>query len=461
MSYFRSYFEKNNTLLKDSSVNTAKNPNTELVYGSTFSKFLFKVDFNTLKEKVNNGDLVVNSNTRHTLHLTNTIFGDESFRGGDSPNGGFRTNSLDLIVFRIPEFWDEGVGFDYKNPVYDFSIGNLTYDERASNWFYRTTLNEWTTSGVYDTTPTIITGYSGSEIHMDNGNEDIDFDVTNYVNGVLSGTTDHGLGIAFALLYQDLKPASDQSVAFFTKYTQTFFEPYVESNFDDIISDDRQSFTEKINQNLYLYITKGTNYYNLDNLPTVDITDSLGQVIPGLSGLTSTHVKKGIYKVTFGLDGVTCDGKRFFHDKWKNLSVNGIPISNVIQKFIPKPFSSEFTIGENPTELQRYSIQYFGIKQLEKIKRGEIRKVVVTFRSIDAPKTILFDEVFYRIYVEEGRTQVIIHDWTKIDKTNENSFHLDTSYFIPRQYYMEIKGKTHTEEIFYKESISFEIVSEK
>jgi hypothetical protein len=87
--------------------------------------------------------------------------------------------------------------------------------------------------------------------------------------------------------------------------------------------------------------------------------------------------------------------------------------------------------------------------------------VIVSFRSIDAPKTILFDDVFYRLYIEEGRTQVVVHDWTKIDKTNENSFHFDTSYFIPRQYFMEIKGRTHTEEIFYKESINFEIVSEK
>jgi hypothetical protein len=461
MSYFRSYFEKNNTLIKDSSVNTAKNPNTELVYGSTFSKFILKVDFNTLKEKVNNSDLVVDSNTRHTLHLTNTIFGDESLKGGDAPNGGLRTNSFDLIVFKIPEFWDEGVGFDYKNPEYVFSAGNLTYDERASNWYYRTTLNQWTTSGVYDTSPLIITGHSGSEIHMDNGNEDIDFDITDYVNGVLSGNTDYGLGIAFAPLYQDFKPVSDQSVAFFTKYTQTFFEPYVQTYFDDIISDDRLSFTEKIHQNLYLYVTKGTNYFNLDSTPVVDITDTFGNVIPGLGNLTTTLVKKGIYKVTFGLDGVTCDGKRFFNDKWKLLSIDGVSISDVTQKFIPKPFSSEFTLGENPTEVQRYAVQFFGVRQLEKIKKGEIRKVVVKFKSIDVAKTILFDEVYYRIYILEGRTQVDVHDWTKIDKTNENSFHLDTSYFIPRQYYIEIKGKTHTEEIFYKESISLEIVSEK
>ena len=48
-----------------------------------------------------------------------------------------------------------------------------------------------------------------------------------------------------------------------------------------------------------------------------------------------------------------------------------------------------------------------------------------------------------------------------MDTTNENSFILDTSSYIPREYFIEIKGKTHTEEIFYKEHIKFEIISEK
>ena len=87
--------------------------------------------------------------------------------------------------------------------------------------------------------------------------------------------------------------------------------------------------------------------------------------------------------------------------------------------------------------------------------------MVITFRSINTPKNQLFDEVFYRMYIKEGRTQVIIHDWSQIDVTNENSFTLDTSIYIPREYYIEIKGKTHTEEIFYDDEIKFEIVSEK
>jgi pectate lyase len=98
----------------------------------------------------------------------------------------------------------------------------------------------------------------------------------------------------------------------------------------------------------------------------------------------------------------------------------------------------------------------------EKIKRGDIRKVVITIRSIEMAKTIILDELYYRIYILEGRTQINIHDWTLIDKTNnENSFHFDTSFYIPREYHIEFKGKTHTEEIQYKEPIHFEIVSEK
>lgn len=456
MSYFRSYFDKNNTILKDSYVNTAKNPNTEIFYGDGFSKFLFKVDLSQLKAKIDDGTYVIDTNTTHKLRLINTIFGDESFKGQKRGTERQRTTSFDLILFKISEFWDEGVGFDYVYG-YDYTSGNETYDERPSNWYNRTSLDAWTSAGVYSTSPVII-----ETIHFDNGNENIDVDITDYVNGiVVSGNTNHGLGLAFAVAYQDLKPESEQSVSFFTKYTQTFFEPYVETFFDDRIDDDRDNFIADVEQNLYLYITKGTNFYDLDSLPTVDILDSNNNEIPSLTGLTTTKIRKGIYKVSFGLSGQLCDGRRFYFDKWKGLELDGISIDDVTQKFVPKPYTSLFTVGTNQTELQRYSIQFFGLSLNEKIKKGELRKVVVSIRSLDFPKTILFDEVYYRVYIKEGRTSVNIFDWTKLDKTNENSFYLDTSILIPREYWIEIKAKTHTEEIFYKDVIKFEIISEK
>ncbi len=457
MSYFRSYFEKNNTILKDSQVNTSKNPNTELIYGSTFSKFIFKVDFTELKAKVSSGEFVVTSGTTHTLHLTNTIFGDETLLRQKNGRGRDRTTSFDLIIFKVPEFWDEGIGFDYEDQVFDFTDGNNTFDERPSNWFNRTTLDKWTADGIYSNNPVII-----KTIHFDNGNEDIKADITNYVNGIIvSGNTDHGMGLAFSVLYQDIESEVDQSVAFFTKYTQTFFEPFVETHFEDTINDNRQNFIENVNQNLYLYVTKGNNFYNLGTLPSVDITDASGSVLPGLGNLTTTKVRKGIYKVTFGLNGLLCDGKRFYYDKWKGLIIDGTGIDPVVQKFVPKPYTYNFTVGENVKELERYSVQFFGIKLNEKIKRGETRKIVTTFRSIDVPKSELFNEVYYRIYIREGKTNVNVFDWTLLDKTNENSFMLDTSYLIPREYYLEIKGKKHNEFIYYNDVIKFEIISEK
>lgn len=464
MSYFRSYFEKNNTIIKDSLVNTAKNPTTEIFYGTGFSKFIFKIDLTDLQNKIDSGDLVIDSNTKHYLKMTNTIFGDETFLGATRGTGRERTNSFDMILFEIPQFWDEGLGFDYEDGAFDFTVGNKTFDERPSNWINRTTLSSWNTPGIYSNNPTILSGSTHIDglIHFDNGNENLNVDITNYVNGILlSGNTNNGLGLAFSVPYQDVESEIDRSVAFFTKYTQTFFEPFVESIFDDNIDDNRNNFVEKLNQNLYLYVTKGSNFYDLDNLPEVDILDSNSTIITGLTGFTATKIKKGVYKITFALTGVVCDGKKFFYDKWKDLSIDGISLNDVTQKFIPKPYTNAVTIGSNPTGYVRYAIQFYGIKQNEKIKRGELRKIVVNFKSINDIKNILLDEAYYRMFIKEGKTEVIVHEWTKIDKTNENSFVLDTSFYIPREYWIEIKANVNSDEIFYDEYIKFEIVSEK
>ena len=457
MTYYRTYFQKNNTIIEGSTVNTAKNPNTEIFYGEKTSKFIFKVNIDPLKSKISNGDLVLDDNTKHTLHLTNTIFGDEALLNQINGKGRERTSSFDLVIFKLSEFWDEGVGFDYDKGI-DFTYGNDTYSQRPSNWFYRTALDLWSEEGIYTgLTPSII-----STIHFDNGNEDISTDITPYINDILTGnTTDYGLGIAFDSSYFSLNYGYDQSVAFFSKYTQTFFEPFVETLFEDTISDDRQNFTIDAENNLYLYVTKGSNYYDLDELPLVDILDSTSTPISGLTGLVATKVKKGIFKVTFGISGEICDKVKFFYDKWNNILIDDNLLPDVIQKFIPKPYSASFTIGANPTELERYSIQFFGVNLNEKIKRGDNRKIVITFRSINQQTSVLFDDVYYRIYIKEGRTQVNVFEWTQLDKTNENSFILDTSFMIPREYWVEIKAKTHGEEIFYRDEIKFEIISEK
>ncbi len=463
MSYYRSYFKKNNTIIKYVNTNTAKNPNTDIFYGPGFSKFIFQLDLDNLRKKVASGDtvnadLVIDNNTKHILHLTNTIFGDEALLGKDRGAGKRRAVSFDLLLFVIPEEWDEGVGFDYEY-VYDYTTGNLTWDLRPSNWYYRTTEYPWSEEGIYTGTPVTL-----STIHFDNGNENIAVDITDYINQVLSGTTEHyGLGLAFPPAYETNFTTLEtyQSVSFFTKYTQTFWEPYLESIFDDRIDDNRDEFYVDIgNRNLYLYVNYMGNPYNLDELPIVNIKDSEDEYIQ--TNLPVTHVKTGVYKVSFGLIGSVCDGKQFFYDEWCNLIINGIDLNCVTQKFIPKPYTDFYSIGQNLTAIDKYAIQFYGVSLNEKIKRGSTRKIVVTFKSIDNPlKTILLDEVYYRVYVKEGRTQVNVWEWTQMDKTNENSFMLDTSYMIPREYWIEIRGVINGEDTYYKNEIKFEIVSEK
>lgn len=267
--------------------------------------------------------------------------------------------------------------------------------------------------------------------------------------------------MAFSVPYQDIVSDVEKSVSFFTKYTQTFFEPFVESVFYDNVEDNRYNFVEGTTQKLYLYVTKNNNYYNLDTEPSVNIYDSTNTIISGLSGLTATHIRKGVYEVEFAITGLTCDGKKFFYDEWINLSIDNAILNNITQKFVPKPITNKYNFGNDLTETKRYKIQFYGIKQNEAIIRGEIRKVFLYFKSIDTSINNVIDEAHYRIFIKEGRTNVIVHDWTLLDKTNENYFLLDTSYFIPREYHVEFKGKIYGEEIFYNDYIKFEIISEK
>jgi hypothetical protein len=90
---------------------------------------------------------------------------------------------------------------------------------------------------------------------------------------------------------------------FFTKYTQTFWEPYLETIFDDTIDDNRENFFIDVPRKLYLYVDHMSNRFDLDeDYRVVDILDSAGLTLSrALSGLTATKIRKGVYEVTFGL----------------------------------------------------------------------------------------------------------------------------------------------------------------
>ena len=148
----RTYIEKNNTIIKNSEVNTGRNPIAELYYGgqestTDYTRHLLYFDVEGLQEKYNNGEFGDLSKLTHTLRMCKfTLIEIYTLKKVDEKQ---RTSSFDLLLFRVNQDWDEGTGYDYQRLVKLESDNNITYVETASNWFNATTLTPWSQEGVY------------------------------------------------------------------------------------------------------------------------------------------------------------------------------------------------------------------------------------------------------------------------------------------------------------------------
>ncbi len=191
----RTYFSKNNTIVKNSNVNSGLNPIAELFYGGSgvYSRFLFQIDETRLQGLYNDGTYPDLTKLKHTLRLTNTgAFDTDLLNQGVGSKA--RTTSFDLIVFKIDQPWDNGTGYDLEPQ--EFICGDSALICGYSNWYNPQNGISWSGgNGVYSGSPSGIT--VGTQ-HFDKGNENIEIDVTDYVNGLLTGDTNNGLGLAFA-----------------------------------------------------------------------------------------------------------------------------------------------------------------------------------------------------------------------------------------------------------------------
>jgi len=484
MSINNSYFSKNNTLISNSLTNTGRNPVTELFYGSLatsqypngFSRFIFDLDLSLLQEKVSDGTIstTCNDTMTHTLRMVNTSTFNLEELNTTTSQGRLRATSFDLILFRIPnnQLWDEGVGYDFADLIYDYSNSDKNFSTRPSNWIQTTTLSGWTSQGIYNNNNSGSTPYSALTIvdtqHFQFGNENVSFDMTSEINSILTGglTGVTGWGIAYLPQIENLTGLTENyEVQFFTRHTQTFYEPFLETNYNDIIEDDRNSFSlGKVNK-LYLYLYEDGNPINLDLLPSVSISDANGTPIPGLSTSSSLVVcqrTKGVYEVTItALLGYKTPCS--FYDVWSNLYINGFPIDPITNSFTLYPFKKSVQIGTTTQDPKIYGFDYFGIKQDEKIYNTDIRKVGVVIKQAYTTNKILPNvNAYYRVYVREGQTEVQVQDWTKINRTpNEYYFIFDTRDKIPNEYYIDMKVISSGEINTYKKQIKFQIVNLK
>ena len=502
MSINLSYFSRNNTLISNSRTNTGRNPVVELFYGTTldfaapagFARFIFDLDLSLLQTKLSDGTISSGCTTAmtHTLKMTNTCSFDFETTNGFSTTGRRRATSFDLILFRIPktsgstgapQYWDEGVGYDYiegnttintprSSTIPNYVVDDKAFSDRPSNWFRTTTLSGWSTNGIYknDNTGTGSTiNFSALTIidtqHFEFGNEDIEFDMTDEINSILYGNLQGvtGWGVVFYPQLENITGLTENySVAFFSRHTQTFYQPFLKTTYNDLILDDRNLFSQNKTNKLYLYVYDNGVPVNLDLPPLVSIYDNDDLPLLGFTGLTSCLKTKGVYEITLSaITGYTSICQ--FTDVWSGIVLNGVTLPNITNDFILYPYSSSIQIGTESRDPSIFGFDFYGIKQDEKILNTDIRKVgVVIKKAFTSQQPLEKIEAYYRIYVREGQTEVQVQDWTRVNKTpNEYYFIFDTRDKIPNEYFIDIKLNISGQVDTFKRSLKFQIVDKK
>jgi hypothetical protein len=480
-------------------VNTGRNPVIQLNFGASdflvpnygYTRFIFNLNLGLLEEMIDTGTISTGctSAMTHTLKMTNTSSFDNELLNTVMSDTRRRATSFDLILFRIPKYsgstgspqeWDEGVGYDYN----DFNIAQnsaqggsapltyvdpRSYSTRPSNWYQTTTISGWSQNGIYNNKNQGVVNYSGLTIvarqHFELGNEDLNMDMTSEINGILTGslTGVTGWGLAYLPQIENITGLTDSySVAFFSRHTQTFYQPYLLTTYDDLIQDDRNQFLKNQQNKLYLYVYQNGDYVNLDSDPTVRIEDRNGVAVNGMATLSTCLRTKGIYEVIVpnSFTGATpCQ----YYDVWSGLTINGQSLPNVTNSFTLQQYTAGIQIGSLSKEPQKFGFNFYGILQNEQILNTDIRKVGVTIKKAYTGQQMLLDvSAFYRVYVKEGTTEVQVQDWTPINRTpNEYYFIFDMRDKIPNQYFVDIQVNTSGEKDTYKKQLTFSIVNVK
>ena len=460
MSLFRTSFQKNNTLIQNNELNVSQNPVGEISYGTldaTVSRIIFKVDLDSLIDKIIADGIDLDRVKSHKLKFTNTIAQRPDLLGGLSYSQGIeRASSFELELFEITEDWDEGSGYEFH--FNDDALINLP--KQASNWYYKKTGSSWINAGAYGTGTT---GMSASTViatqYFEKGNENIEIDITDYINQlILSGNTSNSMGLKMNDQIEVIETLKRRSVAFHLKGTNTFFEPFIETEFDDEIKDDRNFFYMDKDNDLYLYSNKGDVSFS-SGVTIYDFNGEVYGVVP-ISGIT--RVKTGVYKITVNIPSDSYPDAVIFNDVWSI-------IQNGKEKQISNDFylinsDSFYSFGmSNRLNPDNFHFSFFGIKSGEYLKRGTKRRIDVNVKELyKNPDNNLPLDLEYRLFIKQtSNVQIDVIPFTTVNRTAGGyEFILDTSWLIPQDYYLELKISDGT--VFStKEAIGFTIVSDE
>ena len=111
--------------------------------------------------------------------------------------------------------------------------------------------------------------------------------------------------------------------------------------------------------------------------------------------------------------------------------------------------------------MSEISLSFYGINQEENIEAGEIRRLeaeaVIPFTNIKPPYPI---NIYYQLFIQEGQERIVVIDWQKLNRGPNLYFTtLDTSWWIPNIYYIDIKYEYLGDTRKIKEPIKFKLIN--
>jgi hypothetical protein len=462
-NYFRSYFSQNNTIIKGAYNNTGLNPVSELWYGesfgitgNSFTRLLFKVDLSKIIERYNTNEIMTGDTTvKHTLKMFNSAAYDRDMLDRDL-EGRTRNKNFTLVLYRIEEDWSEGRGFDFPSQFISTESGNTI----TSNWFEKKQDELWSIAGAIsaDTGNTIASQY------FEVGDENLEMDITPFVNDIITGGSDN---YGFALAYHpDIENVSGvlglRTVGFFTRHLDYFYEPFIETEWESNIEDDREFFYIGKTNNLYLYTNKAGRPFDLDFTPSaVTILDYNDDVIETITGNSIVHVKRGVYKIEYNVPINSYPDRVTFTDRWEGLFDNGVNIGNVELKFDLKNNRDYYSLENYENSHINYTLQLLGINHNDKLVNGEKRRIDVRVRDNRNRKETNISEIFYRVFIKEGKYEIDVIPFNKMNRNAKmNFFDLDTSWLVPTDYYLEIKIQNNGYDYIFNRRMKFTVVNQ-
>lgn len=506
------FLDKCNTIIKDSKYNTGLNPVAELNAGNMTSRILIHFNVDDIKRSIDCGEMNINDLT-HILKMKNCgsvnlpIFNNEVENADTNKS---RASSFDIIAFKIPKTdypWDEGRGFNYNGDYIKEAHKYTTIE--GSNWYQACGGLLWKEEGIYSR-ETLEKEYkekfglSDSFIitrqHFDSGIEDLELNLTSYVNDILLGKEENnGIALAFSPRYEKgsaYEPIpnvpedatkmntltvseipvrkkdgyayikyngtfyrwfdtreGNKFISFFTHHTNTFFHPYLETTNNNVIADDRAKFHLGQKNRLYFFASSDNGYFNLDEMPICTIEGVNYDVKQG---------GKGIYYIEITLKKGEVEPETILVDTWSNIIINGEKIDDIDMEFVVLPFEQKISLGKHNT-IESYSLvpQITGINDKERIKIGNTREVKVDFiEEYTYGKKHIPSSAWYRIYVKEGKREITIYPYQPMDrKYDEHSFTIDTIELIPNEYHIDIMINYNGKARYFENCLEFEVIS--